>query len=141
MSEAGEDNVQVVQRYWEEIWNQGRLELIETYCAPDLVESRRYFINRTRQAFSDSHVTIEDVIAAGEKVVVRYSWRGVHTGVWDLELEGIPMNVPPTGKAVWDRGIAIFQVMEGRIVAQWSEWTKLELAQQLGVAPRSQDES
>ncbi len=65
-------------------------------------------------------------------MVVRYSWQAIHTDVWELELEGIPMNVSPTGKSVWDRGIAIFQIADGKIVDGWSEWTKLELAQQLG---------
>ncbi len=65
--------------------------------------------------------------------MTRYVWRGVHTGVWNVHLEGLPMGVPPTGSGVWDRGIAIHRVRDGRIVEGWSEWTKLELAQQLGV--------
>ncbi len=128
-------NVALVLRYWEEVWNWGNLALLEELFAPDQVEGRHYFISRTLQAFSDSHVTIDDVIAAGDKVVVRYSWRAVHTGVWNLALEGIPMNVPPTGKLVWDRGIGIFQIANGKIIDGWSEWTKLELVQQLGVVP------
>jgi hypothetical protein len=38
------------------------------------------------------------------------------------------MRVPPTGTLVWDRGIAILRVADGKLVENWSEWTKLELA-------------
>lgn len=130
---SSEENVNLVLRFWNEVWNKGNLELLEELFAADQISGRRFFISRTHQAFSNGLVTIEDVIANDDKVVVRYSWRAVHTGVWEVELEGIAMNVPPTGKQVWDRGIAIFQVRDGKIINGWSEWTKLELAQQLGV--------
>ena len=65
--------------------------------------------------------------------MTRYSWRAVHTGVWDVVLEGLSLAVPPTGKPIWDRGISIFRVAEGKLIEQWVEWTKLELVQQLGM--------
>jgi predicted ester cyclase len=135
---AVENNISLVLDYWENVWNQGQVERLGEYYIPELIEGRRYFIVQARAAFPDSHVTIDDVIATGDKVVVRYSWTGTHQHVWDFALEGIPMNAPPTGKALWDRGIAIFRVADGKIVEMWSEWTKLELAQQLGLAPGEQ---
>jgi predicted ester cyclase len=126
---SNESSVNLVLRYWNEVWNDGNLELLNDLFAPDLVAGRHFFISRTHQAFSDGLVTIDDVIARGDKVVVHYSWQAIHIGIWDLELAGIPMHVAPTGKSVWDRGIGIFQITDGKISSAWSEWTKLELAQ------------
>jgi len=127
-----EANKRLVQRWWEEVWNQGNLAAIADFYAPDLVDARHAFISRTLHAFADSVVTIDDIIAEGDKVVTRYNWRAVHRRVWEVELAGLSMAVPPTNKAVWDRGIAIHRVADGKLVDNWSEWTKLELALQLG---------
>jgi predicted ester cyclase len=131
-----EANKAVVRRYWNEVWNEGKLELIEELFGSEaMVQGQRDFVSKTLAAFSDSLVTLLDLVAEGDRVVVRYEWRARHTGVYDLALGGIPMSVPPTGKDVWDRGIAIFQVVDGRIVGNWAEWTQLQLAQQLGAIP------
>lgn len=127
-----ESNKDLVRKYWEEVWNRGNLDLIEELFAPDLWAHQKTFIGKTRAAFADSRVTIDDMIAEGDKVVTRYSWRAVHEKAWDMTLSDLSMRVDPTGQAVWDRGIAIHQIAEGKIIASWSEWTKLELAQQLG---------
>jgi predicted ester cyclase len=122
----------LVRRFWEEVWNQGKLELLDGLFAPDLVAGRKSFIGKTLHAFANSHVTIDDLIAVDDKVITRYTWRAIHREVWDESLAGVSMAVPPTGQAVWDRGIAIHRIVDGIIVEGWSEWTKLELAVQLG---------
>ena len=133
-----EANKAIVRRYWEEVWNQGKLELIDELQAPDYDrDGQRLFISSIHKGFSASKVTIEREIAEGDVVVTHYTWRAVHTGVWDIELEGLSMAVPPTGKKIWDEGITIFRIAEGQIVETWTAWTKLELAQQLGVVPSS----
>jgi predicted ester cyclase len=126
-----EQNKALVQRYWEEVWNQGNFNLLEELCPPELAARQRSFISKTRAAFSDSRVTILDLVAESDKVVTRYNWRAVHTAVWDVTLSDISMRVPATGATVWDQGNAIHQVAGNRIIDSWSEWTKLELAQQL----------
>ena len=128
---SSEANTNLVLRYWQEVWNNRNLEMIEELFAPDQVSGQHFFVSRTHQAFTDGIVTVQDIFASGDKVVTRYEWSAVHTGVWELELGDIPMSVPPTGNRVWDRGISIFQVRDGKLIAGWSEWTKLELAQQL----------
>jgi len=135
---ALEQNKALVRRYWEEVWNGGDLPLLDELISnPAVAERSRTFISKTLSAFSHSHVTIDDEIAEGDRVVTRYSWEAEHTGEWDLALSDFPMNLAPTGRRVWDRGIAIFLVTDGRIADQWSEWTKLELAQQLGAITSS----
>lgn len=125
-------NKALVQRYWDEVWNQGNLDLIPELFAPDLVEGQQFFLSRTLAAFSDSVVTIEELLADGDVVVTRYRWNATHTGVWDMTLADVPMSVPASGKRVWDAGIAISQIAAGKIVRNDPEWTKLELALQIG---------
>ncbi len=64
---------------------------------------------------------------AGRGAVLRWSWRGTHTG--DL------MGIPATGKRVSTTGIAIFRVEGGRIVENRTEFDALGLLQQLGAVP------
>ena len=61
-------------------------------------------------------MTVEELLADGDVVVTRYRWEATHTGVWELTLADVPMDVPPTGKRVWDRGIATWHIAGGKIV-------------------------
>ena len=74
---------------------------------------------------SDYQIVIEDVIAEGDKVVVRISEGGVHTG----ELLGIPA----TGKRFQGTGIHIVRLENGKIAEHWREQDTLGTMQQLGV--------
>ena len=76
-------------------------------------------------AFPDLHYTVEDLVAEGDKVVVRYTGRGTQQG----ELWGIP----PTGKQMTYTGILIWRFAEGKIAEHWAEPDRLGLMQQLGV--------
>jgi predicted ester cyclase len=67
---------------------------------------------------------IHDQIAQGDLVANRLTWRGVHSGV----LAG----VPPTGRSVELRGINMFRVKDGRVIAQWAQLDMLGLLQQIG---------
>ena len=137
MDDQIEANKALVLRLWEEVGNQGKLELVDELCHPPVNRGQLSFWTRLLEGFSDSRVTVETVIAEDDLVVTRYKWGAVHTGVWEGSLGGLSAAVPPTGKEVWDRGIAIFRIADGKIAEHWAEWTKLELAQQLGIVPLS----
>lgn len=77
-----------------------------------------------RAAFPDFHETTEDVIAEGDRVMVRWSTRGTHQGAF--------AGIPPTGKTVTWRGVFILRVAEGRFVEMWQIHDQLGLLQQLG---------
>ena len=70
---------------------------------------------------------IHDQIAQGDLVVNRITWRGVHSG----DLAG----VPATGRSIELRGINMFRVKGGRVVAQWAELDIIGLLQQIGAIP------
>ncbi len=135
-----EANKALVLRFWEEVWNQGKLHLIDEFYAPEAADpgGHRSFVSAWRNACPDSRVVVEAVIAEGDFVVTRYNCEGaVHTGVFEAEIGGLSMAVPPTGKVIEDHGIAIFRIADGKIVEDWSEWNQLQVAQQLGVVPTS----
>jgi predicted ester cyclase len=95
--------------------------------APDLTPGREAWLRRRatlHAAFPDLRVTIEDLMTAADKVVVRYRGQGTHTGF----LAGIG----PTQKAVSYTGIMILRCQEGRIIEEWSEADLLGLLSQVG---------
>jgi len=75
----------------------------------------------------DARMTVEDVIAEGDKVVVRWACSGTQTGtLW---------GIPPTGKPVSITGTFTFRFAGGKIVEQWRNWDHLRLNKQLGLIP------
>ena len=80
-----------------------------------------------RSAFPDLHVTIEDQIAEGDKVVTRVTFRGTHQG----EFSGIA----PTGKRVEYSGIAIDRIANGKVVEMWHISNMAGLLLQIGATP------
>ena len=136
-----EANKALTLRYWEEVANKGNLDLIEEICAPDYVchevdqdirgpEGVRQFISMLRAAFPDLHVTVEDVIAEGDKIVQRWTGRGTHQG----EL----MGIPPTGNRVSVAGITISRFKDGKVSEEWEVYDMMGMMQQLGVIPSSE---
>ena len=132
-------NVELV-RTLHEIWNTGKLELIESVYASDFtgywpassevpvrrgIEGVRLGVQRTRTAFPDWHEQVLDVFGAEEKVASRYVSTGTHSGpFWGLE---------PTYKRIEIQEISIFRCAGGRIVEQWCIFDELARLQQLGV--------
>ncbi len=134
-----EENKAIVRRDFEEVWNQGNLVVADeifdaNYVAhglgvelPPGPEGFKQFVSVYRSAFPDLHFTIEDQIAEGDRVVVRWTTRGTHKG----EL----MGIPATGKPVVVTGIDIFHISSGKVVESWTNWDALGMMQQLGVIP------
>ena len=78
-------------------------------------------------AFPDLHLTVEDFIVEGDKVVARWTSQGTHKG--DL------MGITPTGRQVKQTGIAIYHIVGGKVVEEWAERDMLGFMQQLGAIP------
>jgi predicted ester cyclase len=79
------------------------------------------------EAFPDIHVTIEDLIAEGDKVVARWTGGGTNTGEM--------MGMPPTGKAFKVTGVNTFRISGGKVVDTWVNFDTLGMMQQLGIVP------
>lgn len=76
-------------------------------------------------AFPDLHLTVEDMIAEGDKVVVRNTVTGTHRGEY--------LGLPPTGKSVTYNEIFIFRFVNGRVVETWGVVDVLSQMKQLGM--------
>jgi len=133
-----EDNKALVRRGFEEGFNQRNLALFDELCAPEIVyhnasmtiqgpESYKQYLSMLLTASPDLHITVEDQMAEGDKVVTRYTTRGTHQGPF--------MGIPPTGKHVTVTGIAIARFANGKEVEEWANGDDLGLLQQLGVVP------
>jgi steroid delta-isomerase-like uncharacterized protein len=127
----------IVDRFTDKAWNGGNLDLIDDLFAEGYVghdapnpepvqgpEGMKNFLRMYHAAFSDAHITLDDVLVTGDKVVTRWTGRGTHDG--DL------MGIPPTGKSVVFTGIRIFRLADGKIVEGWVNWDTFGLMRQLG---------
>ncbi|CAN7738065.1 ester cyclase [Phyllobacterium sp. LjRoot231] len=132
-----EQNKTLVRRVVEEVYNQGNLAVADELSASDLVihqtsqqirgRGAKQYVAALRATFPDLHMTIEDQIAEGDRVVTRWTARGTHTG----EFQGIP----PTGKEVRVAGTNIDRIADSKVVECWSHVDELGMMQQLGVVP------
>jgi steroid delta-isomerase-like uncharacterized protein len=138
MSEA---NKSLCKRFIEEVWNNRKTSAIDELVAanytphvtsgPDFgrgPESVRKTIGYYTAAFPDTHFTIDDVIAEGDRVVARWTVRATHRG----EFEGIA----PTGKSVTVTGTTVMRIENGKLAEGWQNFDALGLMQQIGAVQR-----
>jgi len=78
-------------------------------------------------AFTDGGITLEEIVAEGDMVVVRWRMHGTHTGEY--------MGVPPTGKVITNHGMSMYRIAGGKIVEDWAVMDMLGVMQQLGLVP------
>jgi steroid delta-isomerase-like uncharacterized protein len=138
-----ENNKALVRRFYEEVYNKQNLAIIDELIATNFMshtldpggvptrEGDKQFITGFLNTFPDVRVSVEDVIAEGDKVVARWVVRGTHKG----EFRGPTGSIPPTGKQVTVTSIDIFRIADGKFIERWPERDRLGLLQQLGVVP------
>lgn len=137
---TAEDNKQLVQRQFDEIWNGANWETVEELFAPDYVNHDPYNPDQPRgpQGFrqrvegyrgvlDEFDLRVERQIAEGDLVETHWSLRGVHRGT----LEG----VEPTGRRVEVDGQLLSRIVDGRFVEEWVHWDTLGLLRQIGAVP------
>jgi steroid delta-isomerase-like uncharacterized protein len=136
-----EQNKALVRQMVEEIFNRGNIDSADEFLAPDFAEREelppglpggregvKQLTVMLRGAFPDLKATIEDIVAEGDKVVIRQTWTGTHTG-------GEFMGVAPTGKRVSVGVIDIIRIAEGKFVEHWGQMDSMGMMQQLGAIP------
>ena len=130
-----EQNEAVVRRAYEEGLNGGNAAVADELVAAHFLDNGRprtpgdvgRALLAVREAFPDWHLTIDDLIATDEQVVVRWTGRGTHRGPY--------RGVAATGRAVANRGITIWRLAGGKLVERWAAADTLGLLQQLGAVP------
>jgi steroid delta-isomerase-like uncharacterized protein len=135
-----EENKAKVRRMIEEVWNKGNLALVDELVAPNYIyhfpgredikgpEGLKQYVTMVRTVFPDLHITIDDMVAEGEKVACRYTCQGTHKGKGDL-------GIPPTDKQLTFTGIVISHAVDGKGVEVWESLDQLTMLQQMGVIP------
>ena len=137
MSEA---NKALVRRLFDEVWNCGSIDKIEELYSPDFVadyrpyaplrtghEGIRSMVQGAWKTFPDFHEELIEMIAEGDKVVVRFLITGTQSGSWG--------PVPPTGKKLAFEEILILRITDGRVVEQRGIVDNLNALRQLGIMP------
>ncbi|MDY6835131.1 MAG: ester cyclase [Chloroflexota bacterium] len=136
---AVEENKAMMRRLIEEFIDKGDMAVADELIATDFInhivppgmmcdrESLKQSIADSRSAFPDLHVTLEDLIAEGDKSVARVRIRGTHLGDF--------MGIPATGKQIDVPGITILRFVEGKVVERWNINDDLGFMRQLGVIP------
>ena len=143
MSSAPQADVQLankdlVRRYHERLWRDGDLSAVGDTWAPDAVVHLTGFddnaltavhgdVERYWNAFSNVQTMIDDLLAEGDRVVLRWTTSGDHTGDYGEHAA--------TGKRIVMNGIDILRIDGGHIVEAWSLWDGLSVYEQLGVLP------
>jgi steroid delta-isomerase-like uncharacterized protein len=136
MSEVNRD---LIRRWYDEVWNKGRTEAIDEMLAPDCLAhgladeagktlcgpaAFKAFHQKFCGAFPDINVTVEDVVAEGDKVVARCTVRGTHRGG--------SLGFAATGKPIEITGVSISRIENGKIVEGWNNFDFMTLFQQVG---------
>lgn len=135
------ENKAIIRRLMDEVWNQRKLNVLDEICAPNFIiydpsvpdlsrgpAGAKQYIGLFCAAFPDIQITVDDLFAEGDKVALRWSARGTHTG----EL----MGIAPTGRPVAVTGHAIYRIAKGQIEEDWITGDTLGVLQQLGVIPK-----
>ena len=78
-------------------------------------------------AFPDLNHSVDDTVAEGDKVVVRFTIRGTHTGSF--------MGIPATGKSITVGAVVVFHVVNGKVAELRAQFDQMGMMQQLGVIP------
>lgn len=123
----------------EDIISQGNLALADKILSHDYIDHNalpglasgiagfKQGVEVYRNAFSNLKISVDDMIAEGDKVVTRWTATGTHDG----EL----MGIPPTGSKVAVTGISIDRIAGGKVVEHWDVFDQMGMMQQIGVVP------
>jgi steroid delta-isomerase-like uncharacterized protein len=135
-----EDNKALVRQLVEQVFGQGNISQVDELVAPDFLEREalpagipggreglKQLTATLRSAFPDFKARIDDILADGDKVVVRQTWTGTHKGEF--------MGIPPTGRNISVEVIDIIRLADGKFVEHWGVMDAMAMMQQLGAVP------
>lgn len=136
-----EDNKALVSRAIEEGFNGGNLGVAEELFTPDyevhapgldnLPRGPQAFqaaIGLWRTAFPDIHMSVQEMVGEGDRVVNRFITKGTH--------DGPLMGVPPTGRPITVYGMEMHRIENGRVAESWIGDDVPTILMQLGAAAR-----
>jgi steroid delta-isomerase-like uncharacterized protein len=134
-----ERNKLIAQQFFNATWGQGNLAAVDRFTSPGFVvdypvlpapldrEGFKAWVSDIHSAFPDLHIVINDTLAEGRKVMIRWTAQGTNTGPIGF------LNLAPTGRAVRFTGIVIYRIANDLIVEERGEEDVLGLFRQLGL--------
>jgi predicted ester cyclase len=123
-----EENKATVLRYFEETHGKTNLAIVDELCTPEYAEGRRRWLPMEWAAFPDTRFDVHDVVAEGDRVVVRWTMTGTHRGECRTPLGAFP----PTGRRVEVKGLIMYRLEDGQLAQEWLGDTWLSMLRQLG---------
>jgi predicted ester cyclase len=134
-----EQNKNVFRKVVEEAYSKGNVDVLDEAFAPNFIEHQAGIVPPTaegvkrsiaflRGAFPDMKLTIEEIIASGDKTWARITAHGTHLGPF--------MGVAPTGKSFAITVMDVCRFENGRIVEHWGVADQLAVMAQIGALPR-----
>lgn len=133
---SAEENRALLRRYVEEVWDKQNPAAIDEFLAPNYRrhrspniepltrEGQKQLLILFRAAFSDVQLSVEEVIAEGNRIAFRSTMRGTHHNEF--------LGIAPTGKRVTVGLVDVIHIENGKFIEQWGGPDLLDLAQQLG---------
>lgn len=133
-----EENKATLVRFIEEVFNKGRTDALDEFVTSDFTRhamggttsGRQILVDAVtalRTGFPDFHVSIEDMLAGGDKVAQRQVHTGTHLG----EFAG----VKPTGRRIETTEVSIARFQDGKIAEAWVNVDQLTMLRQIGALP------
>lgn len=133
---ATEANKALVRRYYDQVLNMGNLTALDELLAPNYkryltttaapldAAAQKQRLGGMRTVFPDLNVTIDDLIAEGDRVAIRMTVRGTQKAPF--------LDIAPSGKQVIVAAVEVVRIEKGKMVEHWGGTDNLDLAQQLG---------
>jgi steroid delta-isomerase-like uncharacterized protein len=130
-------NQELIVKYFEDVWNKGKLEVLDEIISPDYInhspgmpnpapgpEGLKPIVAGIRKAFPDLKYTIENIVVSDSQVAVHTTMTGTHNGDF--------FGLAPTNKTVCVNQMQIEQIKNNKIVAHWRVTDELIMLRQLG---------
>lgn len=130
------ENKTLLRHYVAKVWHEGNIAALDDFLSPDYrrhvsptaspltLDGQKQRLAGFRAAFPDIELTLEDVLAEGDRVAFRSTLRGTHQGVFQ--------GIAPTGARVTVALLDVVRIEDGRIAEQWGGPDMLDLLRQLG---------
>jgi len=133
-----QDNIKFYSKVWDEVINEGKIAVLDTAYAKDVVlhtvpetkgaaNAKAYYANYVT-GFSDREFTVKETFAQGNKLTKYWVFKGKHTGDF--------FGIPATGKTISVEGCTIATIINGKITEERDFFDNLEFLRQLGLMPR-----
>jgi ketosteroid isomerase-like protein len=133
-------NVRLIRRYFNEVWNEGQLDVLDELLTADYINHSpglpnprpgpadlKPIVAAMRAGIPDLHYTILDLVVSPDKVAAYVHVTGTHSGTF--------FGIAPTGRRIDVRQMQIEWIRDGRICAHWRITDDLSLMRQLGQLP------